>query len=658
MTLAYERATGPGWGTLVVGERRLPFRLVAIVLGTAIWLGAMLLKTGGHGVDALWTNLVFLAGLLLLASLTQSLTLRRVSTMFFAGGLMMGLMLVVSAAFGWVEPDPNAVSRALVLPPLEEVLKLAPVLFFVWRRRHGRLWALGATDLLLLAAASGAGFALVEDAYIRARFGWPDQLAWLPVTEILRDRLIAGHAVWTALAGATLGLGLLLRSRGRWALAVAVSGFALATLDHVANNLDANTSGFVVGALNLLLANGFLVAYLFVVAVAAVVAADLYVLRRTPPRFPSCPPPPRAPGLSGMLKAWEFRLNKRALTYATFQYRRATGRGRGQAGRTAALLARSLQKRHVIGPQAPDADHPAAGGAGASSPPRAEPLRGAPAPDSPAVAEMALEPTAPLLSRLTANGPLLWLTLLAVSGVLAVLQVVDVLGGLFGGGGLHDVGRNVDPTGGPASTGSAPGAANGDDEEEEDDDCATQERWLLECQSRVDTYQQQLDNHVKQLEAMQQKADALVAELTAMADGAQSEVAWHLIQSLISKLLALVTSKYGGPLGKAYGTTTDPLGALPGVGDAKAAIEFFTEMQGYFDLMQGDIEAVAELAEEHGLAETKRFVEKMRELQDIGSKGRQIGYQIDEINVQKDQWQEKLDKAREELDKCRSSKAA
>lgn len=265
---------------------------------------------------------------------------------------------------------------------------------------------------------------------------------------------------------------------------------------------------------------------------------------------------------------------------------------------------------------------------------------------------MALEPSEALLGRLPGHPVLLWLALLAVSSLLAVLQLVDVLSGLFGSGVLHDVGRNVDPSGGPASTGSAPGAVNGDDEEEEDDDdCATQERWLLE-------YQEQLDNHVKQLETMQQKADALVAELTAMADGAQNEVAWHLVQSLLSKLLAILTSKYGGSLGDLYGTTTDPLGAVPGVGDALAAIDFFKEVNGYFDLMQGDIEAVAELAEQHGLPETKRFVEKMRELQDIGSKGRQINYQIDEINVQKDQWQEKLDKAQAELDKCRASKAA
>ena len=52
-----------------------------------------------------------------------------------------------------------------------------------------------------MGATCGAGFGVVEDAYIRSRFGWGAQLDWLPATELSGDRLIAGHAMWTGWRG-------------------------------------------------------------------------------------------------------------------------------------------------------------------------------------------------------------------------------------------------------------------------------------------------------------------------------------------------------------------------------------------------------------------------------------------------------------------------
>jgi RsiW-degrading membrane proteinase PrsW (M82 family) len=65
----------------------------------------------------------------------------------------------------------------------------------------------------LLAVACGAGFGLVEDAYIRHAAAWGQTIAVLPLTEVNGDRLVVGHAIWTAAAGGTLGIALLLLGR-------------------------------------------------------------------------------------------------------------------------------------------------------------------------------------------------------------------------------------------------------------------------------------------------------------------------------------------------------------------------------------------------------------------------------------------------------------
>jgi RsiW-degrading membrane proteinase PrsW (M82 family) len=110
-------------------------------------------------------------------------------------------------------PSPDAVSRQFVVPILEESLKLAPVVFILWRHRASRLWTMGASDIMLMGAASGAGFGLVEEAYFHHHLGPTLALDWFPLTRINGATLTVGHGSWTALAAATLGLALLWHPR-------------------------------------------------------------------------------------------------------------------------------------------------------------------------------------------------------------------------------------------------------------------------------------------------------------------------------------------------------------------------------------------------------------------------------------------------------------
>lgn len=348
MSLAYQRAATPAsgwdaWGTLVYGTTRIALRQLMVVGGIALLLAVLLLRIGGEGLVALWTNALFLGPLVLLGSLTRTVSLRLILRMFFIGSALMGVMYLLSLLLGPLLAD--AELRGLLVPLVEESLKIAPVvvLLVLWRRR--RAWSLGATDILLLAAAAGVGFGVVEDAYIRAESGWPDQIAWLPVTELIGGRLIVGHGIWTALAGATIGLGLLLRQRGPIWLAVAASGFAVSVLDHAANNYGNVASGALAETLNAISFSGWLPLVAFLALGAACIGADIYVLRKLEPA-PHRTPPARAPGLAGLRLAWEFLTVRRGLAIADFHRRRLPEVTRQAAGQQADFLDQSLAAFH------------------------------------------------------------------------------------------------------------------------------------------------------------------------------------------------------------------------------------------------------------------------------------------------------------------------
>lgn len=180
------------WGRVRLGGRAYSTRLVVTAVGVTVWLGLTLAKTGTGGVAAIWTNLLFLIPLLVLCGATRTVSGRQLLSLCLIGGFMMGVALTVINA---VAPAPGTAARDFVVPVIEETCKIAPVLFLLWRWRTSRIFTLAATDVLLMAAACGAGFGVVEDAYIRSRFGWSDHLAWLPVTEITGGRIIAGHAI-------------------------------------------------------------------------------------------------------------------------------------------------------------------------------------------------------------------------------------------------------------------------------------------------------------------------------------------------------------------------------------------------------------------------------------------------------------------------------
>lgn len=177
----------------------------------------------------------------------------------------------------------------VVVPVVEELLKLAPVGIVAALHRRKTTLTLNPSDWLLAGCAAGAGFAMVENAQLvqhspgvlrdMARQYGPSWLvpgAWGSVGYV-------GHAAATGLAAAGIGLA---RSLSRVAAARHASAslgraalwapLGWVIVEHMLANLRVGTGS----DLALLLGNGRLTPWLFLGAVAAVVATDLRWARR------------------------------------------------------------------------------------------------------------------------------------------------------------------------------------------------------------------------------------------------------------------------------------------------------------------------------------------------------------------------------------------
>jgi RsiW-degrading membrane proteinase PrsW (M82 family) len=331
------------WGSITWQRHRFTGRELVALGGGAFWLILMLINTGTGGIVALWTALVFMAELIALGSLTRTVSIRQLISVFMLGGFAMSLAYVFALFI------PHTSARAFLVPPMEELLKIAPVLFVLWRGRNSTTRILGITDVMLLAAASGAGFGMVEDAYIRHHSGWPAQLDWLPLTEITGGRLIAGHAIWTTLAGVTLGFALLFRSRLKMAVALGASGLIWSVFDHIANNYGVGRRGLFANFLNGIAGHGWTTIYLFVIGVVAAIGFDLYMIHGQLPPFPELKLPKLQSGVNGLKTLWSFLVGRRALAYVLFRYRGASGIARAELACAGAMLDLFLVNHHQPG---------------------------------------------------------------------------------------------------------------------------------------------------------------------------------------------------------------------------------------------------------------------------------------------------------------------
>lgn len=320
-------------------------RFIAI----GIWLVFIIIRTGTNGIMAIWDATIFGAFLLAVTSLTRSVRLRTLLSMFALGGFVMGVEAFLSRT---ILPTSPAI-RAFFVPILENVAFLLPPAVLLWRKRP-YLYSFGASDVMLLMAASASGFFLMEEAFIRLNSDWhAGPVFFAPsITEtgnrLCGDYLCVSHPVWGALAGIAVGLALFARSKNTtlfWPIVAA--GIGLGVFDHFANNYGIGNSKDALRALNTaVMLNGWLPVVVFFVGLAAGVAVDLWM------NFINLPKQMRLRGL--------FDPQQHALAYEHFYAQNMTGDDKYRAEVVAGIRLAYLMEEAEPGKIAPSVPETAA----------------------------------------------------------------------------------------------------------------------------------------------------------------------------------------------------------------------------------------------------------------------------------------------------------
>jgi len=217
---------------------------------------------------------------------TRTLTWRAA---LFGVSLGIGLAAPAMVAFGWVlaraglDVSESEVGSWLVVPILEETLKLAVVGLMAWLHTRRTRLTMNPSDWLLAGCAVGAGFAMVENAeLVRNNPGVLRDMAvqygpsWL-VPGAWGVTGFVGHAAATGMAAGGIGLWSALRRMGAggrvlpWMPTAALCApVAWITLEHVLANLYVNTGADAA----LILGNGRLTPWLFLGLVAGIITVD------------------------------------------------------------------------------------------------------------------------------------------------------------------------------------------------------------------------------------------------------------------------------------------------------------------------------------------------------------------------------------------------
>lgn len=341
------------WGTLPIGSSRIAIRHLVLWFGLLLWLVPTMIGTGVHGIAWLAFNLTFLIVLIFLGFPCRSISLNKIATCFCGGGLTMGMTIAVGI------PLLNIIGVSSPLKPFftvpfEELMKLLPLVFFLIRGRKFSTWTLGAVDCLLMGAASGAGFAFVEDAYSHAasHSALNNLSVWLPSAEIINGRIISGHAIWTGLAAGVLGLVWAHKGKQIWWYPLALLGIACAIFDHLAINYNTTQGAVTWGqnVFNFFAANGYVTLAFFGLVFVLSTLGDMFIQKVALPKTKEFNPPTskeRKDRKESLEFYWDYLLDRRKLSYAYWHLKARVNNCSPSLALTVAILAKRLINRYA-----------------------------------------------------------------------------------------------------------------------------------------------------------------------------------------------------------------------------------------------------------------------------------------------------------------------
>lgn len=247
--------------------------------------------------------------------------------------------------------------------------------------------------------------------------------------------------------------------------------------------------------------------------------------------------------------------------------------------------------------------------------------------------------------------------------------LLDVQQNLGFDGALGALGAGAAGAGGPVPT-----------KDKDPDPCAGERRAVLADQGSVDVIKQEINLTESQINALQAPFNQLQTQATALASQANSELLEDFAMTVITKLIQGLMVAMGEPefapgtLGGAgaastvdsvsgvIGTVTNPVGQVTGStigGEAATGVVenagFFMQMYQYFQASQGDLNAVAQLANANNLPAAKQFVDVMKQMNQLVNQGCALANALPQLQEKLDGAQAKLTQDQQDLKNCEDS---
>ena len=230
---------------------------------------------------------------------------------------------------------------------------------------------------------------------------------------------------------------------------------------------------------------------------------------------------------------------------------------------------------------------------------------------------------------------------------------------------LLDVGHNMKALGAAGGVGAGAAAAGEPTapKDKDPDPCAGEARAVLQDLGTVDMYKGQINAVANRITKLANPMNQLVEEAQKLAPQAQSEVEQQFIQSAITELMQLLAEESGlgggaAAVSSAVGLVTDPAGAVVSAADENHIVEgvnFLKEMYRYFQISQGDLNALEEFCKENPMPVASQFLNVMDQLKQNVAQGYALVNEINQIQNQLQDAQNKLIEDQKALKDCQDS---
>lgn len=254
-------------------------------------LGASLVSLAISGPRFFVDEVQIVLEVLLLTVVTRTIGLRAgLLALAWSTGVVAPLTVVIGMVLAAAGIDmTDSVGNTVIVPVIEESLKLLPVLLVAWMIGRWQLSLLNLSDFLLLGVMAGAGFGMVESSYFDGvhtgeRYA-PHVLGLNLVPTAWGEAGYVGHGAATGLIALAYGFGAYLRrtrSAAAWWWAVPAAASAWVLVEHGFANAYINTSSSGL----LVLGGGRVTPWLFLAAAFVAIGIDarhaMATLKRSP----------------------------------------------------------------------------------------------------------------------------------------------------------------------------------------------------------------------------------------------------------------------------------------------------------------------------------------------------------------------------------------